>query len=374
VRAAVIGGGFAGLVAALELRRRGHEVVLLERRGVLGGRATSFPDAASGDEIDSGTHFLVEGCRQTLALFADAGGQALLSRGASWPPAESNVALELLLNESPNRVHRALKDGLAQEILGSGDATRPVVPRRGLASLHAHLAERLTAAGGTLRRRALATGLWIEDRRVRGISVTQRAESREEIQRGAPPRRTTLAAEVVVAAVPWHALPALLPATWLEAPPFAAASQLGSRRCVSIEGWAEGPPLAEALTPVASGEIRFIVDKGRLRGRQELPQRLAFLVAPEAREARLTNGGWIAAAGRALATVAPKLRLARAIVLREPHAFFAMDEVSNRLRPTAATPIEGLFLAGDWTATGLPACIEGAVRSGLRAAQLAAGA
>ena len=45
---------------------------------------------------------------------------------------------------------------------------------------------------------------------------------------------------------------------------------------------------------------------------------------------------------------------------------------AERLRPTTATPISNLFLAGDWTATGLPATIESAVASGHEAAALAA--
>jgi uncharacterized protein with NAD-binding domain and iron-sulfur cluster len=39
------------------------------------------------------------------------------------------------------------------------------------------------------------------------------------------------------------------------------------------------------------------------------------------------------------------------------------------MRPPARTPVRGLYLAGDWTATGLPATIEGAVQSGYTAAQ-----
>jgi uncharacterized protein with NAD-binding domain and iron-sulfur cluster len=59
----------------------------------------------------------------------------------------------------------------------------------------------------------------------------------------------------------------------------------------------------------------------------------------------------------------------RSLVLREPEATFSCDPASEVLRPGTATPLRGLFLAGDWTDTGLPATIEGAVRSGLAAAR-----
>jgi zeta-carotene desaturase len=58
----------------------------------------------------------------------------------------------------------------------------------------------------------------------------------------------------------------------------------------------------------------------------------------------------------------------RSLVIREPDATFASDPEAETFRPGTATPIRGLFLAGDWTDTGLPATIEGAVRSGYLAA------
>ena len=58
-------------------------------------------------------------------------------------------------------------------------------------------------------------------------------------------------------------------------------------------------------------------------------------------------------------------------IVRERRATFAATPAQNRLRPPAETGFENLLLAGDWTATGLPATLEGAVRSGFRAADLA---
>ena len=56
-------------------------------------------------------------------------------------------------------------------------------------------------------------------------------------------------------------------------------------------------------------------------------------------------------------------------VVRERRATFAATPVENAKRPPTQTAWRNLFLAGDWTATGLPATIEGAIRSGHRAAQ-----
>jgi hypothetical protein len=59
-------------------------------------------------------------------------------------------------------------------------------------------------------------------------------------------------------------------------------------------------------------------------------------------------------------------------IVRERRATFAALPAQERKRPGADTPYRNLWLAGDWTATGLPATIEGAIRSGARAAALAA--
>ena len=58
-------------------------------------------------------------------------------------------------------------------------------------------------------------------------------------------------------------------------------------------------------------------------------------------------------------------------IVRERRATFAATPAENAKRPGARTQWENLFLAGDWTATGLPATLEGAARSGNRAAELA---
>ena len=57
-------------------------------------------------------------------------------------------------------------------------------------------------------------------------------------------------------------------------------------------------------------------------------------------------------------------------IVKEKRATFAATPAQDARRPDAKTAWENLFLAGDWTATGLPATIEGTIRSGYRAADL----
>ncbi len=75
----VIGGGFAGLSAAVELAERGLPPLLLEARPHLGGRAYSFTDAATGEAVDNGQHAMMGCYRHTLAFLAriGAGGKVV---------------------------------------------------------------------------------------------------------------------------------------------------------------------------------------------------------------------------------------------------------------------------------------------------------
>jgi zeta-carotene desaturase len=66
---------------------------------------------------------------------------------------------------------------------------------------------------------------------------------------------------------------------------------------------------------------------------------------------------------------ASRARLIKATVIKEAAATFSPEAGADRWRPSQRSPLRNLFLAGDWTATGWPATMEGAVRSGYLAAE-----
>jgi len=89
----------------------------------------------------------------------------------------------------------------------------------------------------------------------------------------------------------------------------------------------------------------------------------------------LSNPELIAMAHRELLEALPAVRdakLLRGTVVREPQATFSLAPGQPE-RPSVRTPVPGLYLAGDWIATGLPATIESAVRAGHQAADAACG-
>jgi squalene-associated FAD-dependent desaturase len=79
-RVAIIGGGFAGLAAGVELAARAFRVNVLEARPRLGGRAYSFTDEASGEVVDNGQHAMMGCYTQTLAFLERIGATRKLNR------------------------------------------------------------------------------------------------------------------------------------------------------------------------------------------------------------------------------------------------------------------------------------------------------
>ena len=225
-----------------------------------------------------------------------------------------------------------------------------------------------------MRRRALAEAIEVLDGRVRGVRYRQRAETRADIRKGRRDEAVFASADAVVAAVPWHALPALLPEPWPTAPPFAGLAALGASPIVSIELWLDRVAVDPAMVGLRESEVEWVFDKGRLFGRPGAPQHLAFITSAAVRTSRRQNAELVALAETALRHYFPAMTgavVTRSLVMREAEATFSCGPEVEASRFGPGTPLPGLYVAGDWTNTGLPATIEGAVRSGLRAAEAA---
>ncbi len=445
MKVVVVGGGFAGFAAAVALQERRHDVVLLERRGVLGGRATSSRDTVTGEDVDNGTHLMLGAYASTLDLLRRAGAADLLAfqddLRLEWVDAGGTTALDCpplvaplhlfagllglrvplsvklqavamglavrfgrrpadltlaeyfrrcrqgasarrllwdplalaILNEPVERAAAVLFHRVFEEaFLRDRRASRLVFPRRGWGVLVERLARYLEGRGGVVRRGARVEGIRVEGGRATGVSYAQRAEAREEIAAGRPPEARVEEADAVVSAVPPHALRGLLPEEWRARGSFAALERFSASPIVSVEVWLDRVVVDRPMLGLRGSEMEWVFDKGRLYGREGAPQHLAFVASAAYRSAARTNAELVAAAVGALGRCFPAMAgatVARSLVLREPSATFASSPELEALRPEPDTPIAGLFLAGDWTNTGLPATIEGAVRSGHRAAQ-----
>ncbi len=303
----------------------------------------------------------------TLAQYLERCGQSAAARRLLWDP----LALAIL-NESPERAAAVLFHRVYREaFLRDARASRLVFLRRGWGVLADRLARYFEARGGVVRRGVRAERLVLASGRVQGVGVVARAHGREAIAAGAASERSTLAADAVVSSVPPHAARALVGEDWGAQPPFAALTRFSGSPILSIEVWLDRVVVDRVMLGLRDCDLEWLFDKGRLHGRTGVPQHLAFIVSAAFRSAAKSNGELVAAAEAALRRYFPAMagaRITRALVQREPMATFASTPELEALRPGPVTPIAGFYLAGDWTATGLPATIEGAVRSGERAA------
>jgi squalene-associated FAD-dependent desaturase len=183
---------------------------------------------------------------------------------------------------------------------------------------------------------------------------------------------TTLRAPAVISAVPWHAFSGL----WEESVPPALAevsrNAAGMRPTpiVTVNMWFDRSVMDKrtSFLGVADGTTQWLFVREKITG---AGGHLSAVSSGAVDLVRLDNDELIARAEADVRRVLPeaaRATLTRALVVREPRAGFSLAPGSPP-RPAAVTAVPGFLLAGDWTDTGLPATIEGAVRSGFTAAR-----
>ncbi len=406
-RVHVVGAGLAGLSAALALAGAGVPVMINEAGPAAGGRCRSYFDRELGLAIDNGNHLLLTGNRAAFA-YLDAIGAAgqlggpaeplipfldlrsgarwlvhpnagrlpwwVLARGRRVPGTNASDYLRLLalcgidddrtvaeavprgplysklieplaiaaLNTRPEvGLARLLGAVIRETLMRGGAASIPRFPRAGLSGALVEPAlARLRESGAELRFSRRIGGLAIEGERVIGLQAPDGAV-------------TVRPGEAVVLAVPPWVAGALLPG--LRTPDafeailnihFRAVADPGPAGLVGLlGGTAEWVFVKQDHVSVTISAANRMVDQPA--------EAIAAAVWPDVR------------AALGLADPMPAWR-----VVKERRATFAATAAQDRLRPGARTPITNLVLAGDWTATGLPATIEGAIRSGRHAAEL----
>jgi squalene-associated FAD-dependent desaturase len=167
----------------------------------------------------------------------------------------------------------------------------------------------------------------------------------------------------VISAVPWFALPGLIAGG--EAPLgsiLSRARSMASSPIVSVNLWFDRPVMEEPFIGLPGRPMQWVFGGGAAH--------VSLVSSGAAPLADRSNADLITVAHDELTDALPEsrdARLVRAAVVREPRATFSLAP-GQPARPQTVTPVTGLYLAGDWVDTGLPATIESAVRSGHRAA------
>jgi squalene-associated FAD-dependent desaturase len=223
---------------------------------------------------------------------------------------------------------------------------------------------------------------WLRDHGV-SVRLTTGVQSVVADQRGtlagvALRSGESIAAERVILAVPFDRVRGLLPAGL--AGRISGLARLDEMQAAPITGvhlWFDRPvcPLDHVVT--VGRLIQWIFNHTAIQGRTAAGtgaggQYLQLVISAAYDLLALDRDAILEAVLAELAEIWPEARSARLLrswVVTEHGATFAVRPGVDALRPPQRTAVAGLFLAGDWTDTGWPATMEGAVRSGYRAAE-----
>lgn len=402
----IVGGGLAGLSAAVALAKRGVTADVYEAAGFAGGRCRSYHDPQIGRTVDNGNHLILSGNRAAFEYLRTIGAEknfiapqraeyafADLASGERWTiRANDGMLPSWLLSRSRRVPGTRVRDYLALLALRSGEDTplgdcgiegplwdRLIGPfllaalntepkaasRKLIASV---LRETLLSGGNAFKPRIAnptlasafidpalsylkANGVNVHfGRRLQQIDLDQ-----DGVMALAFPHVTPVSGrDCVVLAVPAPMAQSLLPD--LVAPDVFHAIVSGH---FAFQPPHDAPP----IMGVVGGTVEWIF---------AFEDRISVTVSNADRfidsdRMELAEIFWRDVS----AALGLKQPLPQWQIVKEKRATFAATPEQDRKRPEAKTVHNNLFLAGDWTQTGLPATIEGAIRSGVRAADLA---
>ncbi len=405
----VIGAGLAGLSAATALGQRGVRVALHEAAPQAGGRCRSYFDPTLGQVIDNGNHLVLSGNHATFGYLHRIGAEHALvgpdrarfdfidvQTGERWTIAPNEGPLAWWIFSAVRRVPQTRASDYAGllGLIWPGrtkricDVTRcdgalwerlmrPFLlaalntePEPASAALAAAVIRETLAKGGRAYRPRIAhptlAAAFVEPALAflgrHGATVELGQRLRRIVFDGERacalefPERTVAVADgdaVILAAPPWVAQE-LLPG--LDAP--------DEFRAIVNAHFKIAPPAdAPAILGVIGGTVEWIFS---------FPDRIAITISGADRLVDMEREALAALLWR---DVAAALKLPAELppwqIVKEKRATFAATPEQAAKRPPARTRWKNLLLAGDWTATGLPATIEGAIRSGETAAGLA---
>jgi hydroxysqualene dehydroxylase len=189
---------------------------------------------------------------------------------------------------------------------------------------------------------------------------------------GVDTRGERIDAGAVIVAVPWFALEdGLAGDTAALADAVSSVRRMSASPIVTVNLWFDREVLPAPFVGLPGRTFQWVFDKRQVFG--DSASHLSLVSSGAAAVVAQSNEQLAAHAHRELLAALPgaqTARLLRSLVVRERRATFSLAP-GQPSRPSAHTGVRGLVLAGDWTDTGLPATIEGAVLSGHRAARLA---
>ncbi|MGH9530289.1 MAG: hydroxysqualene dehydroxylase HpnE [Terriglobales bacterium] len=430
-KVAIIGGGLAGLAAGAALAESGIQVTVFERRPYLGGRASSYEHPGTGEIVDNCQHVLLGCCTNLIAFYDRLGVQDKIrwydrltflepcSRASSLRPARLPApfhmtpaflraaclgnadkfaiafAMMMLAPKMPRdngssflswlRAHHqteraidrfwktvlvsALNEDLdrmsipyaaqviRESFLKSAVAGRIGIPVVPLTELYGVAGEYIQARGGEVRVR---TG--VENLRPQSEGVTLSAGGEEMLF------------DFVIPAVTFDVLSKILPQTSDAEPLRKALAKFETSPITGIHLWFDRLITDLDHAVLLDRTIQWMFHKSKLLGKSadNTGSYIELVVSASRSLVNKSRAEITDLAVTELREFFPQARdakLVKSTVIKEVHATYSPLPGADKYRPNSKTVWPRVFLAGDWTATGWPATMEGAVRSGYAAAE-----
>ncbi len=432
---AIVGGGLAGLAAACVLADAGFRITLFERRPYLGGRASSYQHPGTGEIVDNCQHVLLGCCTNLIDFyrrtgvdgkirwyenltFLEPGGRASII-GLSALPAPLHTAPAFLrascLNlsdklaisrammalapatprdrgesfldwlkqhgQTPQAIERfwktilvsALNEDLdrvsvpyaaqvvRESFLKSAAAGRMGIPTVPLTELYGAAGDYIRARGGEIKFRA---GVESFASSASEVTVVASGQERQRF-------------DYLVLAVSFDVLGRLLPHGPEAAPLSAMLSRFSSSPITGIHLWFDRQISELDHAVLLDRTIQWMFHKSRLiESREKGSGSYVELVVSCSRSlVEKSKTEIVEMAVKELQEFFPAARganLLKSTVIKEVNATYSPGPGLDQYRPKPDTPWPRVFLSGDWTATGWPATMEGAVRSGYLTAEAVA--
>jgi squalene-associated FAD-dependent desaturase len=432
----IIGGGVAGIATAVALSDAGFRVQLFEKRPLLGGRASSFVDKATGERVDECQHGTMRCCTNLADLltrlgvhdkiqyfdaieFQDSQGRRSAIRGSGLPaPLHTSFsfltfkslgigdkiaiarAMVAMLFAKPRPQQDALDVATWFRRMGQTERAlrrfwRPVlvsacneelerisctqafkifrdgfllhpqafhfgVPRVPLATLYteptlAYLQQR----GGCVRAKTIVQELHFDQGRVTGVSLMDG----ERVE-----------ADYYVSALQFDLLLKLLPPECTTGVAyFENMKHMELSPLCGVHLWFDRPLNCPPALSILDRDTEWIFNKTQ---NFDLPEGegtyLSVVISASRRFAETPKEELLAHILEEVRACLPEARqanLVRSHVVRWPKATFSPKVGFESLRPDQRSPIENLYVAGEWTQTGWPSTMESAARSGYKAAE-----
>ena len=442
----ILGGGIAGIAAALELLDSGHRVTLVEARNFLGGRAFSFTDSNAGLTLDNGQHVIVGCCAEFIAFLERLGirdrwflqerlqipvfsrdgkqGELAATRLPSplhllpsfcayphlslsdklrvlWGMARArftnrnapkleditfyqwlrdngqserainnlwNLVVEPTLNDNVRQVSAAMGLMIVQEgMLSGANSGNLGYARDGLLPSIGEPAKRLLAERGA----TLLLGEAV--RRVAVSPGTEKDGARGAVAHVELASGRRVSGTDFISALPFSALLRLLPPEVANLDFFAKIGRLEWSPILNLHVLYDRAVMSLPFCAFVDSPLQWVFNRNAITSDPPGGGQLVTISVSAAWDyVELSRDELVALFLAEMAEAFPAAGEADVLnvaVIKQREATFRCLPGAGRLRPGPVTPLSNLFLAGEWTNTGWPSTMEGAVRSGQQAAR-----